>query len=68
MSLVSTLDKKFYPHVTNRWDDILFRDTLLKHLKPEMTVLDLGAGAGIIPEMNFKGKVKKYTGLTLMKE
>jgi ubiquinone/menaquinone biosynthesis C-methylase UbiE len=36
---------------------------LLKHLKPDMVVLDLGAGAGIIPEMNFKGEVKKIYGL-----
>jgi SAM-dependent methyltransferase len=63
MSLVSKLDKKFYPQVTDRWDDVIFRDTLLKFLKPEMFVLDLGAGAGIIPEMNFKGKVKKMYGL-----
>ena len=63
MSLISKLDKKFYPGVGDRWDDALFRDTLLKHLTPEMAVLDLGAGAGIIPEMNFKGKVKKMYGL-----
>jgi ubiquinone/menaquinone biosynthesis C-methylase UbiE len=63
MSLVSKFDKKFYPMVSDRWDDAIFRDTLLKHLKLEMVVLDLGAGAGIIPEMNFKGKVKKIYGL-----
>jgi ubiquinone/menaquinone biosynthesis C-methylase UbiE len=63
MSLVSTLDRKFYPLVTDRWDDAIFRDTLLEYLKPEMFVLDLGAGAGIIPEMYFKGKVKKMYGL-----
>jgi ubiquinone/menaquinone biosynthesis C-methylase UbiE len=63
MSLVSKFDKKFYPMVSDRWDDAIFRDTLLKHLKPEMVVLDLGAGAGIIPEMNFKGKIKKIYGL-----
>jgi len=63
MSLVSKLDKKFYPGVGDRWDDAIFRDALLKCLKPEMIVLDLGAGAGIIPEMNFKGKVKKIYGL-----
>src|SRR5258708_29157835 len=63
MSLVSKLDKKFYPLVGDRWDDAIFRDRLLQHLKPDMIVLDLGAGAGIIPEMNFRGKVKKMYGL-----
>jgi len=63
MSLVSKLDKKFYLHVSDRWDDAIFRDTLLKYLQPEMVVLDLGAGAGIIPEMNFKEKVNKMYGL-----
>lgn len=63
MTLISKLDKKFYPGVGNRWDDAIFRDTLLRYLRPEMVVLDLGAGAGIIPEMNFKGKVKKMYGL-----
>ncbi|MBK5284071.1 MAG: class I SAM-dependent methyltransferase, partial [Bacteroidia bacterium] len=40
-----------------------FREEILRYLKPQMTLLDLGAGAGIIQEMNFKGKAKKIYGL-----
>ena len=63
MTLVTKLDKKFYPGINNRWDDLLFREEILKYLKLEMTVLDLGAGAGIVPEMDFKGKAKMIYGL-----
>lgn len=63
MTLVTKLDERFYPDVVDRWDDLLFREEILKHLKPEMIILDLGAGAGIIPEMNFKSKAKMIYGL-----
>ena len=63
MSLISKLDKRFYPDVSDRWDDLLFRHEIIRHLKPDMTILDLGAGAGIIPEMNFRGKAKMIYGL-----
>jgi 2-polyprenyl-3-methyl-5-hydroxy-6-metoxy-1,4-benzoquinol methylase len=63
MTLVSKLDKIFYHGISNRWDDLLLREEILKYLKQEMIVLDLGAGAGIIPEMNFRGKAKKIYGL-----
>jgi SAM-dependent methyltransferase len=63
MTLVEKLDKRFYPEISNRWDDLLFRDEILRHLKQDMIVLDLGAGAGIVPEMNFKGKAKMVYGL-----
>jgi len=60
---VKYLDRKIYSEVSDRWDDLLFRDEICKHIQPEITMLDLGAGAGIIPEMNFKGKVKMIYGL-----
>ncbi|HLG35908.1 MAG TPA: class I SAM-dependent methyltransferase [Bacteroidia bacterium] len=63
MTLVSILDKRFYPDVSDRWDDLLFREEILRHLQPNMTMLDLGAGAGIVPEMNFKDKAKMIYGL-----
>jgi len=62
-AIIKYLDKRFYAGFSDRWDDLLFRDEILLHLKPEMTMLDLGAGAGIIPEMNFKSKVKIVYGL-----
>lgn len=58
------LDDTFYPGA-QRWDDRLFRERILAHLTPESTVLDLGAGAGIVPEMNFRGLAKKVCGVDL---
>ena len=62
-SMISWIDQKFYPHDTTRWDDALFRQTILSYLKPEHRLLDLGAGAGIIPAMNFRGIARHVCGL-----
>jgi SAM-dependent methyltransferase len=48
------LDKTFYPNLSYNWSDIAFRNIILDRLSPEVQILDLGAGAGIIPEANFK--------------
>lgn len=58
-ALVEYLDRKLYPGVGNNWDDTLFRERILARLTPEMVVLDLGAGAGIVDRMNFRGKAAK---------
>lgn len=63
MGLVGWLDRKAYPGVDNHWDDKRFRAFILKRLHPDHVLLDLGAGAGIIPEMNFRGKVAKVCGV-----
>ncbi len=51
------MDAKLYPNHTKNWDDVLFRERILSHLLQGATkdVLDLGAGAGIVSQMNFKG-------------
>jgi len=59
------LDKKFYPQFGNSWDDQLFREKILTKIHPDFTILDLGAGAGIISYMNFKGYGKKICGIDL---
>lgn len=59
------LDRKFYPNFSNNWDDQLFRERIIKEIESDFTVLDLGAGAGIIPFMNFKGIAKKVYGIDL---
>jgi SAM-dependent methyltransferase len=64
-SITAWVDRTFYPGVERRWDDRLFRDRILSRLRPEHTVLDLGAGAGIVPEMNFKGRVARMCGVDL---
>src|SRR5215813_9907316 len=48
------LDKTFYPSLSHTWSDIAFRSIVLNRLSPGVRMLDLGAGAGIIPEANFK--------------
>ena len=53
--LVQWLDHKLYPGVPSRWDDERLRAEVLKHLRPGTRLLDLGAGAGIVPQMNFRG-------------
>ncbi len=43
----------------------MFRDRILAHMRPDHTVLDVGAGAGIVAAMNFKGKCAKICGVDL---
>ncbi len=64
-SLVQSLDRNLYPQFASNWDDDLLRQSVLAHLKPEMTILDLGAGAGILPQMNFKGLAARVCGVDL---
>ena len=64
-TLVSRIDKALYPQFQGNWDDTLFRERILSHIKPSMTVLDLGAGAGIIPQMNFRGLAARVCGVDL---
>lgn len=59
------MDRRFYPKFEARWDDTLFRQRILAHLRPEYRILDIGAGAGIVPEMNFKGLALRIVGVDL---
>lgn len=56
-------DRVFYSQYSNNWDDSLFRSEILAHLKGGAIVLDIGAGAGIIPQMNFRGIAGKVYGI-----
>ena len=58
--LISLLDKKLYPNHLDSWDDILFRKLILDQITPESIILDLGAGAGIVSQMNFLALQEKY--------
>lgn len=64
-TMVEKLDRRFYPSHARNWDDHLFRDRILKYLSLDKTVLDLGAGAGIVDAMNFKGLALKVCGVDL---
>lgn len=62
---VEWIDRRLYPEYTRNWDDWLFRKWILGHLSPEATVLDLGAGAGIVEAMDFKGRAARVCGVDL---
>ncbi|MEO1746981.1 MAG: class I SAM-dependent methyltransferase, partial [Pseudomonadota bacterium] len=47
------------------WDDVLFRERIMARLTPDAEVLDVGAGAGIVEQMRFKGHVKRICGVDL---
>lgn len=65
MGIVAWIDRTFYPQYQGNWDDRLFRDRILKELKPDADVLDIGAGAGIVDAMNFCGKARRICGIDL---
>lgn len=68
-SAVAWLDRKLYPGFARNWDDSLFRARLLSGggggISPDDMILDLGAGAGIIEQMNFKSKARRVCGVDL---
>ncbi|WP_262694129.1 class I SAM-dependent methyltransferase [Kordiimonas aquimaris] len=63
--LITYLDKRFYPSFSSNWDDQLFRAKILNLLQADHDLLDMGAGAGIVSHMNFKGVAKHVTGIDL---
>jgi SAM-dependent methyltransferase len=63
--LVARLDRGWYPDFHRNWDDQLFRERIVSHLRPDSDLLDLGAGAGIVPQMNFRGMAAHVCGVDL---
>lgn len=64
-ALTSWMDRAWYPSYERNWDDWLFRERILTSLTPQSVVLDLGAGAGIVEQMNFRGKASRVCGIDL---
>lgn len=64
-SVIGWMDRHFYPGITDNWDDALFRDRILSALQPQHVVLDLGAGAGIVQQMDFRGYAARICGVDL---
>ncbi len=56
-------DRYFYPDYDDNWDHKLFRAEILKHLDSTAILLDVGAGSGLVPEMNFKGLAGQVYGI-----
>lgn len=65
MSMIQRIDRRFYPGQQKNWDDWLFRDRIPQVIGPETRLLDLGAGAGIVQAMNFRGLAQQVCGVDL---
>ena len=65
MTIVDWMDEHLYPTQRDHWDDEIFRELILAELTPESELLDLGAGAGIVPQMDFRGHAKHICGVDL---
>jgi len=64
-SAVDWLNRRLYPSYSRNWDDELFRERIIAYLHPSSVVLDPGAGAGIVPQMNFRVAVGQMCGVDL---
>jgi len=63
LDIVSLMDRSLYPQYTNNWDDHIFRNEIMKVLQADYHILDLGAGAGRVAQMNFRGLVTRVCGI-----
>ncbi len=61
--MVAWIDRKLYSQFRDNWDDSLFRTQISEILKKEDHLLDLGAGAGVVPQMNFRGLAARVCGV-----
>lgn len=59
------MDATFYRNFKDNWDDHLFRTRILNNINSDSVVLDLGAGAGLVTQMNFRGHVSQICGVDL---
>ena len=57
------IDDKCYSGFQSNWDDELFRERILTRIDQSHEVLDMGAGAGIVAQMNFKGIASRVCGI-----
>jgi SAM-dependent methyltransferase len=64
-SLIAKIDRTWYAAFKPNWDDELFRERILAHLRMDSIVLDLGAGAGNMSQMNFRGLTGLICGVDL---
>jgi hypothetical protein len=62
MSITNTLDRWWYPRHADEWDALAFRRRVLEVLRPEHDVLDIGAGRGATPHMQFRGLARSIVG------
>lgn len=60
---VRRLDGRLYPAHADHWDDEIFRERIRCHLGSTTRVLDVGAGAGFVRQMNFRGLAARVVGV-----
>lgn len=65
MTATAWMDRTFYPGFARNWDDALFRERILAAMPENAEILDVGAGAGIVEMMNFKGIARHVCGVDL---
>jgi SAM-dependent methyltransferase len=64
LNTVKSLDLRLYSGYSDNWDDELFRRRVAKYLAGgDAVILDLGAGAGIVKHMNFRGLARRVCGI-----
>lgn len=63
MSLVEWIDRRFYAEFGSNWDDELFRERIVARLDENSAVMDVGAGSGIVRQMNMKGVAGRVCGI-----
>lgn len=63
MSLVAWIDRRFYPEVGSNWDDELFRERIVSKLDENSTVMDVGAGSGLVRQMDMKDLAGRVCGV-----
>ena len=57
------IDDKCYSGFQSNWDDEIFRERILTRIDQSHEVLDMGGGAGIVAQMNFKGIASRVCGI-----
>ena len=62
-NLTKWIDDKYYSNFQSNWDDNIFRERILTRIDQSHEVLDMGAGAGIVAQMNFKGIASRVCGI-----
>lgn len=59
---IRELDKQFYGEYEDNWDNDVFRSYILDRVDKSYTILDLGAGRGILTSMDFSKDVNFVAG------
>lgn len=61
--LVERIDDRFFPGVRDSWDEWLLRERVVSALRPGSVLLDLGAGRGASPTLDFRGYCERICGV-----